>query len=114
MKNGTPCSANFTPRLRGRTAKLFFAFGGLSCLGGFFVLTLEALHATSGVDKLLISSEKWIAARADLRPPQIRFISRTCFESMPADEEDRNFMVIRMNTGFHVCSVPQAVLHGSR
>lgn len=112
MKNGTPCSANFTPRLRGRTAKLFFAFGGLRCLRGFFVLTLEAFYTTRGVDKLLFAGEKWMAARADLHPHEIRFICRARLEAMAAGAMDRNFMVIRMDTGFHVCSVPQAVLHG--
>jgi hypothetical protein len=33
---------------------------------------------------------------------------------MTAGTLDCNFMVIGMDTGFHVCSVPQAVLHGSR
>src|SRR4029077_17070965 len=95
-------------------SKLFFAFGSLSCLGGFFVLTLEALHATRGVDKLLFASEKWMAARADLDPHEIRLICRARLETVPAGAMDRNFMVIRMNPGFHVRPVPQAVLHGSR
>ena len=114
MKNGTPCSANFTPRLRGRTAKLFFAFGGLNCLRGFFVLTLEAFHTTRGVDKLLFASEKWMAARADLDPHEIRLVCRARLEAMAAGAMYGDFVVIRMDTGFHVCSVPQAVLHGSR
>ena len=83
-------------------------------LGGFLVLALEALHAPRGVDKLLLAREKGMAARADLHSHQIRFISRARLEGTAAGAVDRNFVIIGMDTGFHACSVPQAVLHGSR
>jgi hypothetical protein len=94
------------------SSNLLFAFGCLSCLRGFFVLTLEAFHAARRIDELLFARKKRVAARADLDAHEIGFISRARLEVMTARALDRNFMVIGVDTGFHVCSVPQAVLHG--
>lgn len=113
MENGRPCSANSTPRLRGRTASLLLAFGCLTCLGGSLVLTLEAFHPPGGVDELLFAREKRMAVRADLYSHEIRFISRARFERTAAGAMNRYFMIIRVDTGFHAYSLPQAVLHGS-
>ena len=107
---------NSTPRLPGRKARLLLAFGCLGCLdclGGFLVLALEALHPPRGVDELLFASEKGMAARADLHSHEIRFISRTRLERTAAGTMNCNFVIIRVDTGFHARSLPQAVLHGS-
>jgi hypothetical protein len=55
-----------------------------------------------------------MAARADFDSHEIRFISRACFERAAAGAMNRNFVIIGVDTGFHVYSLPQAVLRGPR
>jgi hypothetical protein len=91
-------------------SKLLFAPGGLAGLGGLvclrrlLVLALEALHSPRRVDKLLFAREKGMAARANLHAHEIRFIRRARFEGAAAGAMNGNFMIIGMNTGFHVGS----------
>lgn len=93
---------------------LLLAFGCLGGLRGFFVLALEAFNAPCCIDKLLLAREKRVALRADFDPHEIPFIGRARFESTSAGAMNRNFVIIGVDTGFHDCSIPQAVLRGSR
>lgn len=101
MVNERPCSANSTPRLHGETARLLLAFGCLRGLGGFLVFPLEALHASGRIEQLLFPGEEGMAARADLNFHEIRLEGGACLERAAAGAMYRNFVIIRMDPGFH-------------
>ena len=84
-----------------------------SCGTATLVTLVKAVDASCGVDELLFAREKRMAVRADLYSHEIRFISRARFERTAAGAMNRYFMIIRVDTGFHAYSLPQAVLHGS-
>ena len=88
-------------------------FGGFVRLGSLLVFPRETFHASRRVDELLFAREERMALRADFYPHQRRFISRARLERAAAGAMDGNFVIIGVDSGFHACSLPQAVLHGS-
>ena len=107
MVNERPCSANSTPRLHGANSKVtscLWRLGRLDGLRGLLVLPLEALHASGCVEQLLFPGEEWMAARANLDSHEIRFVGGTRLEGAPAGAVHRNFVIIRMDSGFHFYS----------
>lgn len=67
------------------------------------VLLLKTLDAAGRVDQLLLTGEKWVAARADFDAQHVAFNGRARLESMSACTVDSDGMVVGVDTGFH-CS----------
>ena len=91
---------------------------GLGCLDGFHsfrrlgVLLLKSLDAARGVQQLLLSGEEWVAVGADFDQHHIAFEGRAGLKGVAAGAVNHQFVVIRMNSGFHERSHPPAGLHG--
>ncbi len=64
------------------------------------IATVESINSSRRVNQLLLAGEKWMAGRANL-DVQFAFACRTCFESLAACASHCDFIIFRMNSGFH-------------
>jgi hypothetical protein len=84
--------------LTGNSRLLLFSLGYL--LGEFL---LEAFNAAGGIDKLLLAGEEWMAIRAYFYANRFARGCRARFKLVATTTAvDRDGMVIRMDSFFHV------------
>jgi hypothetical protein len=67
----------------------------------FSVLPAEALHAASGVHKLLLAGKEGMAGSADFHA-DVALVGRPGDECVAASAMHADFIVMRMNSCFHV------------
>jgi hypothetical protein len=65
------------------------------------VLPLKPLHTASTVYELLFTREEWMALGADFQVQDVALIGRTRLDGAAARANDRNIMVIGVNTRLH-------------
>jgi len=76
--------------------------GGRTFGCGFLAVALvEPIHASRGVDQLLLTGKKRVASRADF-DVQVAFFGRASLKGLAASAANGNFYVFRMNSWFHV------------
>src|SRR6266849_9348904 len=76
-----------------------FGFGR----GLLAIAPVESIHAAGGIDQLLLACKERMAGRTDFHV-QLAFTRRTRLKSLAAGASHRDFMVLRMNSGFHFFS----------
>src|SRR5437588_13044306 len=64
------------------------------------ITPIETIHASRGVNQLLLARKKRMASRADLNV-QITFARRARLKSLAASAGHRDFLIFRMNSRFH-------------
>src|SRR5258708_26585731 len=72
----------------------------LLCRLHFRILPAEALHAASGIHKLLLAGEERMACRADFHV-DISLMGRACRKAAAAGAHNANFVVSGMNSCLH-------------
>jgi hypothetical protein len=79
----------------------------------FAVALVKSIHATGGVDQLLLAGEKRMASRTDFHV-QIALLGRTRLEGLAAGAGYSYFSVFRVNSRFHLLSSLVALYGGPR
>ena len=75
--------------------------GGRTFGCGFLAIALvEPIHASSGIDQLLLTGKERVASRADF-DVQVAFFGRASLKGLAASAANGNFYVFRMNSWFH-------------
>lgn len=82
---------------------VFFRFGQLA-FEEIAEFVVELVHATGGVHDFLLAGVEWVAQRANLDIEGVFFHSRFGHEFAAARAVNRYFVVVRVNTLFHLIS----------
>src|SRR4051812_3376846 len=84
---------------------LLLRLGGFRCFhsfGGLRVLLLKTFDAPRSVHQLLLAGEKRMAIRTDFHAHHRAFESRARLKRMAAGAVNFNFVIIGVNSSFHV------------
>src|SRR6266404_3067215 len=65
------------------------------------ITPIETIHASRRVNQLLLARKKRMASRANLNV-QITFARRARLKSLAASAGHRDFLIFRMDSGFHL------------
>ncbi len=89
------------------SVRLFYLLGSRSVFHWSLlaVAFVEAIHASRGVNQLLLAGEKRMASRADLNV-EVALLGRPGVESFAAGAGDCDLAIIRMNLWFHYSCWP--------
>src|SRR6266404_2229193 len=64
------------------------------------ITPIETIHASRGVNQLLLARKKRMASRTNLNV-QITFACRARLKSLATSAGHRDFLIFRMNSSFH-------------
>src|SRR2546421_8296204 len=71
--------------------------------GSLAIAPIESIHASRGVYQLLLAGKERVARRTNFHV-QIALLRRTRLKSLAARAGDCDFVIFRMNSGFHFSS----------
>jgi hypothetical protein len=92
---------HWVKQLCGRWPQLRLLGAGRALGCGFLAIALvEPIHASRGVDQLLLTGKERVASRADF-DVQVAFFGRASLKGLATSAANGNFYVFRMNSWFH-------------